>query len=307
MTERTIIGVDFSGAGADSKINTTWVTAARLQVETRLLTLGYCKPMSRDDLVILLESLPNETVAAMDFPFSVPWAFAQEIVPDTDRMPELWRAVTSGKYSNYDGFERLRDDFVKKHKERIRCGDAYFDVPLSPLHKSGPNMLPMTFAGMQMLHRLWESKKRSFRILPLPRDGRGGPRLLETMPRIALRTFDLPDENYKGYRSGMITLTKRRQILAGLPGVSKLHLTNLSDFREECIFSDDCVDSIVAAMVAALWVVDQYTGFRHPSPIRNVADIQAASNRKNRISPGIENMTEQEVARLEGWIYALKQ
>ena len=74
--------------------------------------------------------------------------------------------------------------------------------------------------------------------------------LLETMPGAALRDFGLP---HKGYKKGKQVLEKREKILKELSHRSSVPLCNLSNFEASCLKSDDCLDSLVAAVVAALW------------------------------------------------------
>ena len=132
----------------------------------------------------------------MDFPFSVPRKFAEELLPTPGKMPAVWRTVAED-IKEYHIFKKLRDSFVEQHGEMIRRGDANYGGPFSPLKTEGsPVMLPMTFYGMKMLHQLWQSEK-GFRVPPLPIVNRHGPTLLETMPGVLLRGFGLPARNYK--------------------------------------------------------------------------------------------------------------
>ena len=77
-------GVDFSGAKSDDR---TW--AARGVLDRRGLTLHECRPLRRAELAEMLASLPGGSVAALDFPFSVPQAFARFWQPGATRMPDL--------------------------------------------------------------------------------------------------------------------------------------------------------------------------------------------------------------------------
>jgi hypothetical protein len=83
-----IAGVDFSGAKTDDR---TWVTRGRLN--GHVLALGDCKAVTRAQLTELLLHLPQGTVAALDFPFSVPQSFAHFWRPGASSMPELWAAA----------------------------------------------------------------------------------------------------------------------------------------------------------------------------------------------------------------------
>lgn len=285
----TIIGVDFSGAKAN---NSTWVTQAILDKDC--LRIEYCwRPSPKgeeahDSLEKLLLKLPCNAVAAMDFPFSVPQSFARELANGATTMCAVWRAVAA-REMRYLEFVGLRDKFVKHCGEMKRRGDGYFGGPISPLKTGGPNMLPMTFYGMQMLHRLWNAD-RSFRVPPLQESGRTGPVLLETMPGVLLRAFGLPAENYKNKNksNGYNPEKVRREILNGLPSRVKdtagLSLAIPDQQLQKCIDNDDCLDSLVAAIGAAMWA-------------KSPADFLLP---KDEASPDGELQT----ARLEGWIYA---
>ena len=285
MTEViTILGVDFSGAKADKN---TWVTCGVLS--GGVLTLEYCEPVPRTELADLLASAPGTTVAALDFPFSVPEVFAARWLPGARTMPELWSAAAA---MEFEGFLSLRDDFVAEHGEPLRRGDLYFPECYSCLHKTNPNMVPMTFRGMQMLDGLWRA---GCRVPPLPGQARTGPVLLESMPGAALRAFGLP---YKGYKKGQHSFQLRRQILDGLEPRSGVTLANLVRFNDCCIGNDDCLDSVVAAVAACLWVRDPGL-FRLPH--QGPGDVTRRGG--TPLSPN-PNDNEVATARLEGWLYA---
>ena len=282
MTEETsILGVDFSGAKADKN---TWVTQGILTGGA--LTISSCESTPRAELADLLAALPSGSVAALDFPFSVPRLFAGSWLPEAVSMPQLWEAAAA---MDLPEFMVLRDDFVAEHGEHLRRGDLYFPECYSCLHKANPNMVPMTFRGMQMLAGLWES---GCRVPPLPDQGRTCPVLLESMPGAALRAFGLP---FKGYKKGRNAVELRRQILDGLAIRSGVSLPNLTHFSDRCIGNDDCLDSAVAAVAACLWYQDQ-TLFRLPQ------DGPGDATKRG----GAPNPDENELAtaRLEGWLYA---
>ena len=296
MAEGTIVGVDFSGAKTEGK---TWVTKGFLEMEGSFdaekgsLLLLSCKSVSREDLTKLLKALPNNAVAALDFPFSVPIAFAEHLGHPGSEMPTLWQSAFDMK--KIDEFEGSAEGF----KQLLRVGDLHCSNAKPCLKPKGnPVMVKMTFSGMQMLHSL---RQAGCRVPPLDDDECNGATLLEVMPREALRAFGLRDQ---GFKNGQNALENRREILRKLPEISNVKLTNLSAFRDECMFSDDALDSIVAAVVAALWSMDESEStFKRPSKGRTVADARAKYRRKPTISSGIEQLTEIEAARKEGWIY----
>jgi len=279
--ETTILGVDFSGAKSDKN---TWVTRGTLSGNS--LEISSCEPTPRAELAILLGSAPKNTIAALDFPFSVPKEFSSYLLPSAEDMPELWNATANMEFQD---FMALRDGFVLEHGEPYRRGDLYFPECYSCLHKANPNMVPMTFRGMQMLDGLWRS---GCRVPPLPNETRTGPLLLESMPGAALRALGLP---FKGYKKGQNALSLRRQILDGLGTMSGVGLPNLSRFRDYCLENDDCLDSVAAAVAACLWNKDP-TMFRLPQD--GPGDVSRRGGTPN------PNENELRTAQLEGWLYA---
>lgn len=280
-----IVGVDFSGAKSD---NATWVTQAT--VDGTGLKLISSEPMRRAELTDLLCSSPSETVAALDFPYSVPQQFAEYWVPGAQEMPDLWAEAATMEFPD---FLALRDEFCAQHGEPMRRGDLYFPECYSCLHKFNPNMVPMTFRGMQMLHRLWNA---GCRVPPLEDCGRSGPLLLESMPGAVINALGLP---HKGYKNGRQASDLRQQILGGLEERSGVYLSNLADLRDRSLENHDCLDSLVAAVAAALWT-------RDPSLFRCPGDEEGATpvpQSKRRASPQALEMSELDAARLEGWIY----
>ncbi|MEC9286912.1 MAG: DUF429 domain-containing protein [Chloroflexota bacterium] len=280
-SETTILGVDFSGAKSDKN---TWVTRGTLSGNS--LEISSCEPTPRAELAILLGSAPKNTIAALDFPFSVPREFASYLLPSAEDMTELWNAAANMEFQD---FMALRDEFVLEHGEPYRRGDLYFPECYSCLHKANPNMVPMTFRGMQMLDGLWRS---GCRVPPLPNGTRTGPLLLESMPGAALRALGLP---FKGYKKGQNALSLRRQILDGLGTMSGVGLPNLSRFRDYCLENDDCLDSVAAAVAACLWNKDP-TMFRLPQD--GPGDVSRRGGTPN------PNENELRTAQLEGWLYA---
>ena len=264
-----VIGVDFSGAAAD---NNTWAAEGRVTGDS--LALTRCFKVSRTELASLLESRNQGTVAALDFPFAVPKEFAGFWVPDAGSMPRLWSEAAA---MEYPAFLELRDAFVVSQGEPKRLCDQGFPECYSCLHKVNPNMVPMTFRGMQMLHQLWLA---GCEVPPLAPQNRNKPLLLEAMPGAALRALELP---FKGYKNGARSLELRHRIFDRLARQASLSMPNLKDFEEQCLVSHDCLDAVVAAVIAALWARDPDL-FWQPS--------------------GRENESELPLARLEGWLYA---
>ena len=241
-----IAGVDFSGAKTDDR---TWVTTGTLKGDA--LTLGDCRPVGRDELSQLLLALPEDSVAALDFPFSVPENFARFWHPSAATMPDLWAQASSIDLTK---FLALRDEFVADQGEPKRLCDLRFPECYSCLHKANPNMVPMTFYGMRLLGPLWQA---GCSVPPLedckenPNSGKA--LLLEAMPGAALKAMKLP---HKGYKNGSNAFKLRQDILDGLEGRSGIDIRNLSSFRTLCQGSHDALDSVVAAVIACLWARD---------------------------------------------------
>ena len=269
-----ILGVDFSGAAPD---NNTWVAAGTLADGG--LELRECFPAGRDRVAQMLIDLPSGSVAALDFPFSVPLLFADYWRPGAQDMTQLWTAAAAMEPAE---FMKLRDDFVSQHGEPKRVIDRSHTEAYSCLHKVNPNMVPMTFRGMQMLARLWPA---GCDVPPLPAQNAGKAVLLEVMPGAVLRSLGLP---YKGYKNGVRRLELRRTILDNLPNVCPVGLPNLQEFRETCMSSHDCLDAVVAALAASLWSIDPSL-FGLPNVDGDGQDPLSL--------PG-------SVLRLEGWLYA---
>ena len=266
-----IAGVDFSGAKTDDR---TWVTAGAL--EGQVLTLSDCRPVGRDELSQLLLAMPAGSVAALDFPFSVPENFARFWLPSAATMPDLWARASSMDLTQ---FLELRDEYVADRGEPKRLCDLRFPECYSCLHKANPNMVPMTFYGMRMLGPLWRA---GCSVPPLEDTNASSSQagkavLLEAMPGAALKAMKLP---HKGYKNGSNALKLRQEILVGLERSSGLKIRNLSRFRMLCQGNHDALDSVVAAVIASLWARDPSVFWR--------PDVVGPDG----------------VALLEGWLYA---
>ena len=264
-----IAGVDFSGAKTDDH---TWMASGHL--EGRVLDLGDCRPVTRAQRAQLLLRLPQNSVAALDFPFSVPRDFAYFWQPGAASMPDLWDAASKMDLAQ---FLDLRDEFVARWGETKRLCDTRFPECYSCLHKANPNMVPMIFYGMKMLGPLWLA---GCVVPPLDSQRDGRAVLLEAMPGAALKALGRP---YKGYKKGANALQLRRRILDELEERSTIRITNLPQFREVCLASDDALDSLVAIVTAASWATDPAYFWQ----------------------PSLQYPTKPDsIALLEGWLYA---
>ena len=268
-----IVGVDFSGHREDRN---TWVALGRLDARGAL-RLDSVQPARRADLFELLAAVPAPAVAALDFPFGVPADFIAHLSPTfTPRaMPDVWEIVSGMTAVE---FLEARGRFVSGHGELKRSGDArHFPESYSPLHVANPNMVPMTYEGICLLHRWHEHAPRRWHVPPLEPPARSARTvtLLELMPGAFLKAVGLP---WKGYKKGRRSAELREQITGALATASGIPLPDLDAFRMGCHASDDFLDAVVAATGAACWARDD-TRFRHPQP------------------------GELALARLEGWIH----
>ena len=288
-----IIGVDFSG---DKRDTNTWITEGQLQGAE--LTISDCRSIKRADLIGKL-TVESYAVAAMDFPFSVPIAFARYWQPDSGEMPDLWSTATNMKLCDFNAkCEGYAAQMEKGKKHPLRIGDLYSIRPLSCLNT---RIRPMTFYGMQMLHGLWESAS-GFRVPPLDDSGRNGPALLEVMPGAAMESFGLLYGQYKDNGDANEIKENRKAILRELASRSNVGIANLDAFRGIYLTSHDGLDSLVAAVVAARWELAK-SKFHHPTDTRKDCSKLPDPNRCNRASEEALTMTEEEAAKREGWIY----
>ena len=275
-----IIGVDFSGHRDDRN---TWMASGHLGGGGVLL-LDSVQPVRRDDLYDFLSEVTAPAVAALDFPFGVPRAFAEFLSAGArpEDMADIWQVVSSLTSAEFvtrrDQFVGQRPDLPLSQREPKRAGDlAHHRESYSPLHTVNPNMLPMTYEGIRMLQRWHVERPDRWHVPPMEPPGSETERvtLLELMPGAQLKSIGLP---YKGYKKGRNALERREQILERLAEASGVDLPNLERVRMACRASDDCLDAVVAAVGAAAWAMDP-SRFHHP------------------------NRDELADAALEGWIY----
>lgn len=272
----TIIGVDFGGGWADDK---TWLTQGHLGQDSRVLTFDDPRMIRRDELFTLLANISTPAVAALDFPFGVPRHFVEYIGIDVQdpQMPDVWRRLS---HIHAENLIARRHHFVADHGEHQRSGDQrHRPESYSPLHLVNPVMLGMTYAGIYLLHQWHQDQPQRWHVPPLemPNQGEHLVTLLETMPGALLKSLGL---DYDGYKQGKDWLNRRTHIVDNLPGVSGVDFEVCGDVRKMCLTKskDDCLDSLIAAVCAAMWAQDR-NRFHHPAD------------------------SEMDDAMLEGWIY----
>lgn len=270
MAERTIIGVDFSGARAEGK---TWVSEGRLLSDNRL-TIDHVQPFLRDDLSEFLQEVPLGTVVALDFPFGLPKVFLESLGIHVDTMKEAWHYIAAMSFNEYKNECKAFGTHPK------RTGDKHYSVSLSALNS---RLVPMTYRGIEMLHTLDKACLNRWCIPPL--DSVDAPTdritLLEVMPGAFLSAIGLDWATVKGYK-GTDSLSARDRVINRLADYEEIKATNLLHFRTGFRANDDCLDSVVATFAAALWANDRRP-FLHP------------------IGEELPDAT------LEGWIYAPKK
>ena len=275
-----IIGIDYSGANEEDGCN-TWVVQGSMTPDG-VLKFTDARGTLRKDVYNLLASVSTPAVAAIDFPFGVPIEFAEFLNKAAiESMPEMWRVVAS---LSFQDFSSARDSFLEnKGFEPKRAGDkAHYPGSFSPLHKVNPNMLPMTYHGIKMLHELHKKYADRWITPPLHSEKNVSDQtvtLLETMPGAFLKAIGTINKGYKNPKDTQLKLIHRNCILKALASSPNIELPNLQDLREICLANHNCLDAVVATVIAASWVTAP-TRFLRPS-----ADEMAK-------------------ARLEGWIYA---
>ena len=274
-----IIGVDFSGAITNDK---TWVCEGIFHGKT--LCVESCLPITREDLAGKLSSMREPMIAAMDFPFGLPMAFVKKKYPSESKGTGVWSI--SRDDSLWTKFEEFAGEF---NGNRFRLCDETLNKKIkaagvnSPLATSPRNMLSMTFRGMQMLHRL---KRKGFKILPFDDCSSiiSERLLMEVMPGATLRALqlNLPYKIDNTEEKARNSRKNRAEILFGLPNRSRINVHNIEQFRAFALNFDDCLDAIVAAVTAAMWL----------------------KSSKQFILPPQKNDPKFKRVQSEGWLYA---
>ena len=257
MAERTIVGVDFSGGGDDAATGNTWVTKGCFG--GNVLTIDKCYPIGRTELKQLLLELPNDAVAALDFPFGVAQKLFPSFTPGKSTMKDVWNEIS--KQTDAKEF----DVFCSHHRAVKRRFDyRYYPTSKSP---QDPMMTYMTYHGIKMLRDLHDECAERWYVPSLLPDEpcKGRVTLLEVMPGMTLLARGLPHQNYKNH-AGPITLTNfenRMDIIRELPERYGVRLPDLNKYRDLFIFSPDALDSYIASITAALWAQEK-ANFHRP-------------------------------------------
>ena len=285
MAERTVVGVDFSGAKDEGK---TWVAKGRL-ISQDQMTIDLVHPITRNDLAEFLQDALPGTVVALDFPFGLPKAFLESLDIGGPTIRDVWPQITAMSLDEY--WDKCKA--FGSHPKRI-C-DKLHPVSMSALNS---RLVPMTYHGMGMLHSLNEQHPDRWHIPPLVPGTRSNNlvTLLEVMPGALLASIGFDHATVKGYKNAANSEANRDKIINNLSAYlsdnakldsdnAKLDISNLRDFRWGFRANDDSLDAVIAAINAALWAKNQ-TRFQQPE-----GDSDAAVPKD---------------VLLEGWIYALK-
>ncbi len=265
MADRTIWGVDFSGAKDDRN---TWVAQGVL-TEGGLLRIDRVLPMRREDLFHWLTTVTPPAVAAIDFPFGLPEQVVKGIHGDAIDMSHVWCKVSG---MNLECLKSVG-------KNLKRSSDDRFPGSLAPLNI---RMASMTYSGMNMLHKLHTDHPGRWYVPPLELIGEESDKvtLLEVMPGAVLERVGFQRVVAKGYKNAKDAFANRDLIISELADKADLEFENFSAVCLGCRANDDCLDSVIALVAAALW-----------TRCRSQFDCPDDNN---------------ELAKLEGWIYAPK-
>ena len=271
LAQRQIIGVDYSGSQDD----VPWITTAVLG--NNGLALVACEPISRANLTQHLLGLCDHagaaaTVVGMDFPFGVANAVFPNLNPGVDTLLQVWELIAAFQQQQFG-------DHRDGHNGAMRNFDQlHYHMAMSP---TNIRMWHMTYHGICMLWQLHNHCPNYWHIPPLDngRTTNGRVTLLEVMPGAALAARGLPHNGYKGNIKGLDALDKlhtRVEIFDNLPGQFGMAMPNLPAYRDLCMFSDDALDSIVAAIVAALWATNQpfHCPENHHANVLNTARLE---------------------------------
>lgn len=250
-TERTIYGVDFSGAkDAGRKI---WI--AEGESMDAGVFIKDCQPAWKrldcgKELEGCLEALRGfiareKAVFSLDFPFGLPQKLTGEV-----NWENFVRSFNK-KYSFPDDFKAVcfqAADF----QELKRDTDKEQHAPFSPYNR---RIYKQTYFGIsRVLNPLVDSGLAS--VLPMQEPHPDRSWVLEVCPSSTLRNLDIQPSLYKN--SGQGRREKRGYILNELEGRGLLRIGK-PDLRD-AVVSDregDGLDSIIAAMAAARAVTKQ--------------------------------------------------
>lgn len=270
-----IIGVDFSGAKNEGK---TWICKGELVGKDLYIT--DCRDITRSELTEKLKKLKGHVVVAMDFPFSMPMEFISDFWVKRDNeiqhaksIADIWAAAgrivekekTNKKLWKWCGNFKNGD----RRKQPMRLTDRYCAGSMSALNK---RMYSMTFRGMPILHLVYSVESSRFCIPPSTQDNCTKPVLLETMPGLVLSALGLPYQGYKG--KAKISRENRACIWENLGTRSGITICpkETLNLKDKVNKSDDCLDAVVAAIVAALWHIDQDIFHSPPKQDERISD-----------------------------------
>ncbi len=266
MAERTVAGVDFSGGKDDRN---TWVAQGAL-TEGGRIRFDRVLPMRREDLFRFLTTVAPPAVAAIDFPFGLPEEVIKSIHFKATDMRQVWDKISA---MNLEHLMNVGGNLK-------RTSDNRFPGSLAPLNV---RIAGMTYTGMKLLYQLHADYPGRWYVPPLELAGKESDKvtLLEVMPGAVLERVGFTRAVAKGYKNAKNAFANRDLIIRDLSEKSQIEFDNFEEIRLGCRANDDCLDSVIALVAAALWTRSQ-SQFDCPDD-------------------------NDELAKLEGWIYAPKK
>jgi hypothetical protein len=261
MSDKIVAGADFSGA--KTVPNDTWLTIARIG------SLGVeVTDVRHVGSHALAKELASISVSAVgiDCPFSLPKQFIEFLAMKKIKPPfQDWQELAQELvFMPFDEFNDLVKQFKKEPK---RFCDGQVPGPaLSPLHRGGPSMVQMTYAGIRLLAMLDPAR---FHVMPF-RDGKDlirGCAVIEVYPRATLKVLGCPDTGYKSSdkKEAEKMRVLRGQILNGMTELRERKGLTYAKFprldvpaklRHQFLESDHALDSLIACYTTAIYAVE---------------------------------------------------
>lgn len=260
MTEKLVGGVDFSGA--KTVPNETWLALARvgnLGVEITEISKVGSHALARD-----VGAKTGMAALGMDCPFSLPAEFVSYLATKRVRADyQSWQELAQElAFMSFEEFLAIVKDFKKEPK---RFADTQQVVPAqSPLHRSNPSMVQMTYHGMRLLAML-DPKK--FFVVPFQDPVPFGCAVIEVYPRALLKTVGLPDTGYKStdkQEQARVTAA-RTQIVQAITSLRDRRsltyqkfprLTIPKRWANLAIESDHALDAVLACYATAAYIAE---------------------------------------------------
>lgn len=267
---RAFGGADYGGDMRDPK-DGTWLALVELGDGERLRVVRL-EPTGRTGLLAHLRDADSELMHVeafgFDFPFGLPLPFAEALLGGPFPAEGWWALARRLEKMSRPEYLIALEDFRDAHGEIKRYTDEVAEA-FSPLHRTSPDLGPMTYHGIRMI-----AEERS-RYAVRPFESARGRLLLEVYPRGLVRRLGLETQTGE---QGPTTA-----IVFALAGLEQYPVDVEEPFLARCLATRDALDAVLAARAAA---VAALTGEANVSPEELAPD---ASDR----------------LRKEGWIYGL--